>query len=275
MKTLYDLLGARPDDDAGELQNAFRRAAKASRADLHAGNPDALKRFRQIVKTYDILRDAERRAAYDRLLALKRKQHCSKLTRAVSCLVHNIVSDAIGVVSLVVVLAGGHTLFAYLSKPPANAVEVTVRGPAEAAGIPPPPRVGAVEPDNKPATTFNMPKTPPSADAVLANNAGTPEAIKGAPGPNPMGPSPAPSPAPISGPSPEPSSGSSPSDRREIGTNELKMPRTKITEKRQAEPKRQAKDRAPVKQASLENRKTPACSHGCSRDEPPLFGVGF
>jgi hypothetical protein len=31
MKTLYDLLGALPDDDADELRAAFRKAAKANR----------------------------------------------------------------------------------------------------------------------------------------------------------------------------------------------------------------------------------------------------
>ena len=50
MKTLYDLLGARADDDAEGLRNAFRKAAKANHPDLHAGDPDAPIRFRQIVE---------------------------------------------------------------------------------------------------------------------------------------------------------------------------------------------------------------------------------
>ena len=59
MKTLYDLLGARPDDDAEELRSAFRKAAKANHPDLHVGDLDAPSRFRQIVQAYDILRDAQ------------------------------------------------------------------------------------------------------------------------------------------------------------------------------------------------------------------------
>ena len=136
MKTLYDLLGARPDDDAEKLQNAFRKAAKANHPDLHAGDPDAPKRFRQIAAAYAILRDAEERATYDRLLAFRRQQLRSKLKR-------NIVSDAIAVVGLAVVLVGGYTLFAHISKTSVaktsveavKVVEVAAREPAEIAAV--------------------------------------------------------------------------------------------------------------------------------------------
>ena len=136
MKTLYDLLGARPDDDAEKLQNAFRKAAKANHPDLHAGDPDAPKRFRQIAAAYAILRDAEERATYDRLLAFRRQQLRSKLKR-------NIVSDAIAVVGLAVVLVGGYTLFARISKTSVaktsveavKVVEVAARGPVEMAAV--------------------------------------------------------------------------------------------------------------------------------------------
>jgi hypothetical protein len=136
MKTLYDLLGARPDDDAEKLQNAFRKAAKANHPDLHAGDPDAPKRFRQIAAAYAILRDAEQRATYDRLLAFRRQQLRSKLKR-------NIVSDAIAVVGLAVVLVGGYTLFARISKTSVaktsveavKVVEVAARGPVEIVAV--------------------------------------------------------------------------------------------------------------------------------------------
>src|ERR1700730_13191385 len=68
MKTLYDLLGARADDDAEALKRAFRKAVKAHHPDLHAGDPDAPLRFRQIVAANAVLRDAKQRATYDRLL---------------------------------------------------------------------------------------------------------------------------------------------------------------------------------------------------------------
>ena len=40
MKTLYDLLGALPDDDADDIRAAFRKAVKESHPDLNAGDPD-------------------------------------------------------------------------------------------------------------------------------------------------------------------------------------------------------------------------------------------
>ena len=44
MKTLYDLLGALPDDDADELRAAFRKAAKANHPDNNPDNPEAAER---------------------------------------------------------------------------------------------------------------------------------------------------------------------------------------------------------------------------------------
>src|SRR5215475_12513669 len=132
METLYDLLGARPHDDAERLKNAFRNAVKANHPDLHAGDPGASMRFRQIVGAYAILRRAEQRAAYDRLLEFQREQLRSKSNRIISNIIsyvtRNIVSDAIAVISLTVVMAGGFTLFTHASKTfeAVKAVEVTI-----------------------------------------------------------------------------------------------------------------------------------------------------
>jgi tetratricopeptide (TPR) repeat protein len=71
MNTLYDLLGVRPDADDETLRKAFRQAIKATHPDLHAGDPDALLRFRQIVDANALLRDAKQRATYDWLLQLE------------------------------------------------------------------------------------------------------------------------------------------------------------------------------------------------------------
>ena len=61
MGTLYDLLGALPSDDAEGLRTAFRKAAKATHPDINPDNPDAALRFRELVRAYDILTDAEQR----------------------------------------------------------------------------------------------------------------------------------------------------------------------------------------------------------------------
>ena len=63
MKTLYDLLGALPDDDADQLRAAFRRAAKANHPDNNPDNPEAAERFRKIVRANAILSDGQQRVA--------------------------------------------------------------------------------------------------------------------------------------------------------------------------------------------------------------------
>ncbi len=79
MTSLYDVLGARPDDDAQALKSAFRAAVKAYHPDLHPNDPEAALRFSQIIAANAVLRDEKRRAAYDQLLALEREQIRLKL----------------------------------------------------------------------------------------------------------------------------------------------------------------------------------------------------
>jgi tetratricopeptide (TPR) repeat protein len=79
MKSLYGLLDAHEDDDPDALKTAFRRAVKAHHPDLHPGDPEAPERFRQIIAANTLLRDAKRRATYDRLLLLERQQFQLKL----------------------------------------------------------------------------------------------------------------------------------------------------------------------------------------------------
>jgi len=74
MTSLYDLLGARENDDADALKKAFRQAVKAHHPDLHPGDPDAPERFKQIIAANALLRDAKQRATYDRVLQLERQQ---------------------------------------------------------------------------------------------------------------------------------------------------------------------------------------------------------
>jgi TPR repeat protein len=73
-KSLYDLLGARENDDAEALKKAFRKAIKANHPDLHPCDPDAVERFREIIAAYARLRDAKDRATYDWLLQLERQR---------------------------------------------------------------------------------------------------------------------------------------------------------------------------------------------------------
>jgi curved DNA-binding protein CbpA len=142
MKTLYDLLGALPDDDAEGVRQAFRKAVKASHPDINTGDPDAPLRFRQIVRANEILSDAQQRATYDRLLALTvRRRPGSKSRRSfISDTMYKIASDAIAVAVLSVILTGGYLLFAHLSKAsviPDKVIEVAAPAPVEIAAVAP------------------------------------------------------------------------------------------------------------------------------------------
>src|SRR5215472_1379321 len=307
-KTLYDLLGARPDDDAERLRDAFRKAAKANHPDLHAGDQDAPVRFRQIVEAYDVLRNVEQRAAYDRLLALEREQRRWKSKRTTSYFMYNVVFNVVG---------------------------VTAPGPAKTAMAQRAARTDAAGPDEKRdniehMTVPDMPMMVRSAVALAAHDDGALDVAKGGPAPSSTGLKAEvaktnnafdgpidQADAKIAANHLEKNLGIEPLDRNnaqsvearssfvatDIGipksassdfamsgdkrdmkipdtsnlNHNIKVPEMKIPERPRTVAKRQTPSPAPVRQVSLENRHTSACSgsHSCSGDISPLFGVGF
>ena len=138
MTTLYDLLGALPDDDADGLRAAFRKAAKASHPDVNPGNPEAAQRFRRIVRANAILSDEQQRAAYDQLLEVARRQQSPEPKRSnVSGTIRRLATDAIASAAVSVVLVGGYFLFRPVDGRPiasAQVTEVSRREPAQALG---------------------------------------------------------------------------------------------------------------------------------------------
>lgn len=74
MKTLYDLLGVRPNANDVTIRAAFRKAVKAYHPDANAGDRTAEQRFMEITAAHAILRDPERRANYDRALERRRQK---------------------------------------------------------------------------------------------------------------------------------------------------------------------------------------------------------
>lgn len=82
MTTLYDVLGALPNDNSDELRAAFRKAVKSTHPDLHPGDPKAAQKFRAILRANDILVDVDQRAAYDHLLALAEQEHGLELKQS-------------------------------------------------------------------------------------------------------------------------------------------------------------------------------------------------
>ena len=62
----YALLGVSPDATEDEIKRAYRRMARELHPDSTGGDPAAEARFKEVSKAYEVLRDPERRARYDR-----------------------------------------------------------------------------------------------------------------------------------------------------------------------------------------------------------------
>ncbi len=115
MSTLYDLLGALPDDNAEGLRTAFRRAVKGAHPDLNPGDPDAALKFREIMRANEILSDEDQRSAYDHLLELARLEQESASKHAFAARVHKFASGTMAVVGVLAATIGGCLLFMHIS----------------------------------------------------------------------------------------------------------------------------------------------------------------
>ena len=159
MGTLYDLLGALPSDDAEGLRTAFRKAAKATHPDINPDNPDAALRFRELVRAYDILTDAEQRETYDHLLAIAlQPPAASKAVRAYE-VIGKVASNTMAATVISAMLVGGYVLFGIFSKPP-GAAEITTDGIVGKAQV-----VAALHPD---ITASNEPRVQRDGDVTSA-----------------------------------------------------------------------------------------------------------
>ncbi|MBL4639437.1 MAG: molecular chaperone DnaJ [Kordiimonadaceae bacterium] len=61
----YELLGVAKDADANTLKKAFRKAAMQHHPDRNPDNADAEVKFKEMGEAYDVLKDPQKRAAYD------------------------------------------------------------------------------------------------------------------------------------------------------------------------------------------------------------------
>lgn len=62
----YDVLGVTRDASGDEIKKAYRKRAKEFHPDRNADNPGAEAKFKEANEAYEILKDAEKKAAYDR-----------------------------------------------------------------------------------------------------------------------------------------------------------------------------------------------------------------
>ena len=133
METLYDLLGALPNDDAESLRTAFRRAVKQAHPDVNPEDPDAGLKLRRILRANEILGDVEQRAAYDQVLEVARIEQEQAARHAVTVKIHKLASGVMALAGISAVAVGGYGLFLLLSANtlmPATTTADAVREPA-------------------------------------------------------------------------------------------------------------------------------------------------
>jgi tetratricopeptide (TPR) repeat protein len=188
LQTLYELLGALPDDDADRLRAAFRNAAKASHPDNNLGDPDAPQKFRRVVRAYVILRDERQRMTYDTLLARADQQRALAPRRKRFPKIRNLVSDTIAAIVIAFVSIGAFLLFEREGIPNVPA-QTVVQASALTAAMPPARPADTIGPAGERNGLDQMPVSdaPDAADAVkemttahalaAADNTGTIPAI--------------------------------------------------------------------------------------------------
>ena len=125
MKTLYDIIGALPEDDAEDLRVAFRKAVKANHPDLNPDNPEAALTFRRIVRANAILSDERQREAYDRLLEAARRQRRAPKRSAFSAGIRRLGIDAMASAVASVAFIAGYLLLKPVDRLPLASAQVT------------------------------------------------------------------------------------------------------------------------------------------------------
>jgi molecular chaperone DnaJ len=62
----YDVLGVSREAGRAEIKKAFRKEARACHPDVNPDDPECEARFKELAEAYEVLSDADSRAAYDR-----------------------------------------------------------------------------------------------------------------------------------------------------------------------------------------------------------------
>jgi molecular chaperone DnaJ len=65
-KDYYQTLGVPRDADEKQIKAAYRKLARRFHPDANTGEPDAEERFKEVTEAYEVLKDKDKRAKYDR-----------------------------------------------------------------------------------------------------------------------------------------------------------------------------------------------------------------
>ena len=65
-RDFYEALGVGRDVDGGDIKKAYRKLAMKYHPDRNPGDSEAERKFKEVSEAYEILKDDEKRAAYDR-----------------------------------------------------------------------------------------------------------------------------------------------------------------------------------------------------------------
>src|SRR4051794_5112797 len=66
MRDYYEILAVAKDADGETIKKAYRKLALQYHPDRNGGDKEAEEKFKECTEAYEVLRDADKRAAYDR-----------------------------------------------------------------------------------------------------------------------------------------------------------------------------------------------------------------